>query len=144
MTERIRRPPRRRDGPGGLTAEIVEHLLHGGCLFAEFNLDTTEARAMWIEQGPDLLPPFILRHPGCRPWAWWLLAVREHGPRKQLRDGPRALAEPTWFGISPRWTAPPPCDMHETQLDYLQRNGLLTEDEQRLLTATDGPGWPME
>lgn len=144
MTERTRRPPRRRDGPNGLTSEIIEHLLHGGCLFAEFVLDEREAVALWLEHSDDLLPPFVLRHPGERPWAWWLLAVREHGPRRQLKSGPRALAEPTWFGISPTWSAPPPCDMHETQQSYLQRHGLLTEDEQRLLTATDGPGWPME
>ncbi|MFN6106628.1 MAG: hypothetical protein ACK5EA_19545 [Planctomycetaceae bacterium] len=137
MTERTRKPPRRRDGPGGLTAEIVEHLLEGNCLFAEFILDTTEAVALWLEHGPDLLSGFILRNPGCRPWAWWLLAVREHGPRRQLRDGPRALNGALWFGVPSMWTAPPPPDMHETQLDYLQRQGLLEHDEQRLLTATD-------
>ena len=140
MTERTRKPPRRRDGPGGLTAEIVEHLLEGNCLFdPRVYLDEREAVALWIEHSDDLLPPYILRHPGERPWAWWLLAVREHGPRRQLKSGPRALNPPVWFGVPSMWTAPPPPDMHETQRSYLQRQGLLEHDEQRLLTATDGP-----
>jgi hypothetical protein len=145
MTERIRRPPRRRSGPGGLSPEHVEHLLFGGCLFAEFVLDEREAVALWLEHGPDLLQPFVLRHPGCRPWAWWLLAVKEHGPRKQLRDGPRALNPPVWFGVPSMWTAPPPPDMFESQATFLQRLNLLESQERLLMTATGRPPiWPME
>jgi len=141
MTERIRKPPRRRTAPDGLTPEIIECLLHGSCLFAPVVLDNAEARILWRDHEQALLPDWILRHPGNRPFAWWLAAVLEHGPRRQVKPGPRPLSQPTWFGIAALWEAPPPDDMHETQRTYLQRHGLLEFHEARL-TATDGPVWP--
>jgi hypothetical protein len=115
-------------------------LLEGFCLYdPRVFLDEREAVALWIEHGPDLMPGFILRQPGCRPWAWWMLAVREHGPRRQLRDGPRALNGAVWFGRPSLWTAPPPPDMFESQATFLQRLNLLETQERLLMTATGRP-----
>jgi hypothetical protein len=129
-----------------LSPEAVEHLQWGSVMFdANFHLTVLEGRALWKKHGADLLlESWIDRYPGSRPWGWWLQALETTGPRRQLRDGPRALSAPTWFGTPGLFADVPPEGLFESETHYLMRHRLLGETELRLIETATGaaPGRP--
>jgi len=145
MTRPIRQAPRRRSAPGGMSAEALEHLLCGYVMFdPNFHLSILDGRALWKQHGPALLAGWINRHPGSRPWGWWLAQLETTGPRRQLREGPRALGGPIWFGTPARFEDVPPEAMFESEFTYLMRHKLMGEIEQRFIETATGaaPGRP--
>jgi hypothetical protein len=110
---------------------------------------------LWREHKNEFLPEFIRKHPGRRPVAWWLYDAPRWDrkfdawfdgtlmePRRQVGGAgatpwDSGLAVVPWFsyGLPNSWegydAADPP--RFESQAAYLQRHGLLTEAERKVL-----------
>jgi hypothetical protein len=86
-----------------------------------------ELRKLWAEVREDFLAKHTARSPGTRPWAWWKFEATE--PRLQVAPGPEALGPADWFGMPSKYAGMPPDDMYETEAEYLERLGLLTDEE---------------
>jgi hypothetical protein len=75
--------------------------LLSGCPGALYFLERERVRALWDEYGEYITARHIARYPGSRPPNWW------------------------------RFDRPAPLIAGEPQLDYLERNGLLTSQERK-------------
>jgi hypothetical protein len=99
-------------------------------------LDEDQLREVWEEMGDSLLADFIAEKPGCRPWAWWVFDATE--PRRRTGDAPDPIGDELWFG-KPRLTrGVPPKDAYESERAYLDRLGLLTDEERRCNDSRPG------
>jgi len=107
-------------------------------------VDGAAVEAAWRELEDELLPAFIHKNPGRRPWAWWAFDAPE--PTRRVLRGVDVLKNPTtpeWvrrkvnFGVIRVFNAQ--CHRHgvvvESQPAYLQRHGLLTDGESAALGA---------
>jgi hypothetical protein len=132
-TTRRRRQYERRV-PAQQSERTVEKLQSGDDWHPMFDgpaLSDDELRKVWRQLRSDLLDRHIKEKPGTRPWAWWRFESTE--PREQVSDGPEPIGPPDWFGKPSRYLGQPPENMYESQVDYLERLGLLTDDERELL-----------
>lgn len=95
-------------------------------------------RGIWLELCAELLADWIAERAGSRPAAWWWFDAAEPRARVGGTGTPAHLPEclcgiPTsWFEID---QDDPP--RFESQATYLDRHGLLTPAERRVLTARD-------
>jgi len=110
--------------------------------YAGGDLDTDAVAEGWGELRDELLPAYIAERPGQRPAAWWWFDAPE--PARRVLRGHDVLADPdtpAWarqkvsFGAckcynKPAWENPP---VIESQAAYLDRHGLLTDDERKQL-----------
>jgi hypothetical protein len=94
-------------------------------------LSDDELRAAWDDLREELLARHIAEHPGSRPWAWWQYDTPE--PRRQIGPGPEPIGDADWFGCPSKFRGIPPSGMYESEADYLERLGLLKDDERRRL-----------
>jgi len=100
-----------------------------------------EVEQAWMVVGEQLMEQHIREHPGSRPWGWWRYEANE--PRR-LRPGADDPASPGCREFSmglPRFLkcdAPWPeyKNWYETELDYLDRRGLLKASERQALAVT--------
>lgn len=109
------------------------------------NLDRDAVAEAWEELRDELLPAYILEHPGRRPWAWW--EVESPEPRRCI-EGPGAHAfrnpnAPAWtkrlsFGKPTCWGGDDFANpsRYESQPAYLDRHGLLDDAERLALAAS--------
>jgi len=70
--------------------------------------DSSSARRVWREYRAELLPEFVVEHPGTRPHAWWRFDAPEPSRRRLGGIGtpsPEVLAyAPTFaFGLPVHW-----------------------------------------
>jgi hypothetical protein len=108
--------------------------------YREGKLHISSAEEAWEELRDELLPRFVLEHPGTRPWAWWRFDAPE--PTRQLFGGYDAFLKSIppllideildwgtgWYvSVGINEMADPP--VVETQAGFLERHGLLTEPE---------------
>ncbi len=157
----------RRPDLAALTRELFYHLTVGWCHFRDAGCRGLEELVeAWAVHGPAILPRWIRHHPGTRPFGWWAaVGVPRHGERRLLSaaevkawcaghdwpwddcygDNADAVAEvrqgrlhPGHFGILHTEQWPP---MQESEVDYLDRHGLLGRAEVRALdeAAAAGP-----
>lgn len=129
-----------------------QHLLTGRSFFDDTFADDDQMRQAWSEIGEELTAEWIAERPGTRPWGWWKFVAKE--PRRCL-SGPHPFtngartrflgdkAKLTRFGL-PRMlvcpTSAPGCPddfacRFESERDFLERLGLLTQAERNLLGA---------
>jgi hypothetical protein len=107
-----------------------------------------DVHALWDKFHDDVLPDYIERNPGYRPWAWWEFDATE--PRRCV-DGPGAFAfrsddAPEWtrhlhFGMpsvhgGDDWDCP---SHYENQAAYLDRLGMLSDAEREALGGKIAP-----
>jgi hypothetical protein len=107
-----------------------------------------DIHVLWDKFRDDVLPDYIEWHPGHRPWGWWEFDAPE--PRRCV-SGPGAFAfrnddAPDWtkhlhFGMpavhgGDDWDNP---SHYESQAAYLDRLGLLTDDEREALGGEIAP-----
>ncbi len=104
-----------------------------------------EMRDAWDAVRDDVLPAFIEKHPGRRPFAWWLF---DHGRERPLyrerlegfcteeqlrREQGRGDSSRFGFLHTQMWGSKG--YFQEQEEDYLARHGLLGRDELRLVRA---------
>ena len=130
-------PRLRRRLKGRAAYSIEKHgdiLTSGHDYFGEF-LNEEHRLEAWKALRSDILPAFILEHPGERPESWWRFDMPE-GTRRECTSGQHPHDDPTngllrdlYYGI-PRFQRA--CDRsatYETQTDYLRRHSLLSAAE---------------
>ncbi|MFH1419620.1 MAG: hypothetical protein ABII12_15195 [Planctomycetota bacterium] len=164
MTRVLRRPKRRRAGYG---ESHIRQLLTGfdffGDAFGREDRGTLDLHAMregWELLRDELLPKWIEEHPGTRPAAWWLFDSPQR--RRRTDSKPHPFANPErrarveeWRRDHPDvaardayrlWFGKPACLIvlddfdaaYEPERTYLERLGLLTEDEQAAILYNRG------
>ena len=145
----------------GLDFSVLAHPHHGN----GFDDDDEARRRAWFAHREELLqawtadPPDqdhrgdlgqpLLGGAGSRPWAWWRYEAPES--RRQVGGEGTPLDDTLFdFGIPRQWQAldgdDPP--RFEDEAAYLERNGLLTDDEQGRESGprqlwNDDPGAPV-
>lgn len=107
----------------------------------------------WEKYREAVLGEWIKLHPGTRPWAWWKYDAPESA-RQWLGGSGCPLMPAGWqetkriqggllhFGVPTQWRVlPDPADppVFESQVAYLHRLGLLTDEEQNLPPAAFAP-----
>ena len=111
------------------------------------------AHEAWQSLRPTVLPAWAGKHPGTRPWAWWLFDAprsQDYGwrpPDGRLRIGGSgevlvdAALDDEGMGVPTRWRSgtvdPRDPPTFESSASYLRRHGLLIEGEERRLRAGD-------
>jgi len=117
--------------------------------------DDRSPKALWAEHKAEFLPEFIRKNPGRRPVAWWLYDSprwdRKFGawfdgtlmePRKQLSgagaapwDAGQCVVPWHAYGLPCVWESYDPADppRFESEVVYLERHGLLTNAEKKIL-----------
>lgn len=106
-----------------------------------------ETQALWVRHGARLLEEWVTVHPGCRPFAWWVSEAPE--PRRVLRGIELLLGRPArdevWWrprrGV-PFFVQVRPVDYIgypaiESEAHYLERLGLLADEERARVQAED-------
>lgn len=160
MPRVIRRAKKR---SAGYDEDHVRHLLHGVALcpgsgFRTYGheSDYEAMRVAWGILRDQLLTAWIAEHPGCRPFAWWKFDAVERRQRtngiphpfdnqvrrKQVETMARkaptfeAIAYELYYGRPRALVVRDDFDAHyETEPEYLQRLGLLTESEVEALAT---------
>ena len=108
--------------------------LETGHSFFERYETIEDMRAAWNAVGDELTNEFIRQHPGTRPFAWWILEHKQERPinpdggadDKHLAQ----LRREARFGfLDTRIWLSRLIPIQEDQTFYLQRSGLLTDDE---------------
>jgi hypothetical protein len=98
-------------------------------------------RQAWEDLRDDLMADWIESNPFTRPDGWWRYEAPE---RRQCLSGPHPHDDPAWPNNCPKWLSrgkPRFCAVvpgdykaqYETQREYLERLGLLTNHERALL-----------
>jgi hypothetical protein len=124
------------------TNEFTEHkqfqLDCGHDFFHEGYPDTPEGhrqmKADWRRHKRSIMREHISREPGSRPWAWWEFDSAPYGQRRLLEGRYSPLSDKIWFG-QPCWYNigdPPP--VWETEEEFLDRHGLLGDQEKTALS----------
>ena len=124
------------------------HLLTGKPFMYLHGINTrTELAVAWRLHRERLLPEFIQKKPGRRPFAWWLL---EHGKERPIvgvnsweNTISIARAEPCYLGFlhtcAVGWTKDGRVEsLQEMESDYLRRHDLLEQWEIDWLDEHDG------
>ena len=152
-TNRKRKVPPLRQTEG-LTPKRESYLVLGTWFFGDkdeqFPFHSMDhAREIWEQYKDDLMAGRFQfrwfgqtenREPGKRPWAWWEFhGVPKYGPRKLIRGEDRKVGLWYSFGLPAFVTEFDDGDQYETQAEYLERNGLLTPEEQAELRKTPPP-----
>jgi len=149
-------------------SRAVRRALIGGSYFAFMDdlrfgpgptLGHDVAVEAWAELRDELLPAFIVEHPGQRPWAWWECEAPE--PRRRIDELPHPfkddrreaqLAEDRrnpdyalheleyslYFGLPGLWVLESDGDGYEPEKDCLHRLGLLDYAESQALETLEG------
>jgi len=147
-------PPRRRHlgrAQRGWTEEHLEQLRTGHDFFGDaFGRDDREtfdeelAKQAWDEVGEQITAEHIAHSPGSRPWAWWHFSAPE--PRRVVAgDENSESGWPPWEDRTtrkysygrPNPIKPPDTAQYDDQHDYLDRLGLLTEDERHAIAVAN-------
>jgi hypothetical protein len=145
----------------------VEHLLTGCNFFDGYGRprggpsDDATWRAAWEDLREELLPKFIAKYPGHRPWAWWRYDSPPPHRRRRIGAKPHpfdnherkvhierlTLQRPTANEIGSQlyelWFGKPASVIglddiqaeYESERDFLERHGLLTDAERAALGA---------
>jgi hypothetical protein len=134
-----------REGRKELTPEEVQMLFDGFDFFRTFRSDE-HRRRVWRENRGALMQMWFEdeENLGRRPWGWWRFDAREL--RRRVGGSGRAVMDdedcPAWarktsFGEPAVFAEYDPDDppRFESQLEYLQRHELLTEEEQERLAS---------
>lgn len=137
----IRRRARvRREDFQELTPDQKRHLLKGRAFFNDGFKDLESFSLAWSIHGPGLLPEFIEKHPGSRPFAWWICDHKKELPPIATWATPEHLEmhrgfQPNHFGFlygnafgGGEW-------MLQLEQDYLYENGLMTPEEIEMYEA---------
>jgi hypothetical protein len=98
-----------------------------------FATDCTEEDLpeLWERFGEEILADHIAQHPGSRPWGWWRWSAPE-APRLVESGGITILDVDNYYP----WPEDlDPHQQYETERDYLERLGLLTDAERAALAA---------
>jgi hypothetical protein len=113
----------------------------------KFYLTAVEREGLWEIHRDAILSTWLVRHPGTRPWAWWLLDATE--PRRctagaELLYPVRKPGDGEWIWRQ-NWGVPALLQCRprgyvglpdvEAQAAYLDRLGLLGADERTALAA---------
>jgi hypothetical protein len=118
----------------GLDSERTRYRLRTGLDSSFWDgepLEDDELAEAWAMFGDEILAEYIAMTPGSRPFGWWLYQAPE--PRQQIGDGPEPQGAADFFGCPSVFLGQPPSDMYESERDYLERLGLLTDDERKAL-----------
>jgi hypothetical protein len=119
----------------------------GGPQFSDWSAaDPAPWKAAWKYHGVEILAEYIAAHPGRRPWPWW---VWDHGQERPIvnpmgaEQELQAREQYTIFGVLvcgiEHGHGAAPGEMHpwlEPEEEYLERMGLLTDGERKILSAT--------
>jgi hypothetical protein len=135
---RLRRRARiRKPDLSDLSKDQRYHLEHGMSWFGGFEDNLEAFTEAWEIHGEAILAEFIAKHPGRRPFAWWLL---EHKKERPLLDGyTREEFREYRFGghrfgfLHTNGWIPP---VQEDEIAYLDRLNLLTPQEREILGLT--------
>jgi hypothetical protein len=89
---------------------------------------------LWAVFGGEITTDWIAKHPGTRPFGWWLLV---HGKERPVVGEPIGRNEKFahTFGFLHEEAGFNRRGMQESQADYLRRHGLLSETEIRALAT---------
>ena len=111
-----------------LTEEQRAFLLRGRSFFEPAFENADELCLSWTIHRDRLLPEYIAKYPGQRPFAWWFCDHGHERPiiRQWLTPEGIARERAKKFGFLSTATCPP---FQEPGPDYLQRLGLLAPDE---------------
>ena len=133
---------RKRPGRRGYSDVDLDHLLVGKDYFSSFghgaDFDEPDFRIAWGNLQVSLLLEWITKYPRTRPFAWWIYNAPER--RRRINA---SQAKTAWPESAPRYRADTrhlldatlsmssSCEdaEYETQAAYLERLGLLTENE---------------
>jgi hypothetical protein len=117
--------------------------LDGTVLLSRWPADDPEPwAAAWDCHGERLLAEWIEKHPGSRPWPWWIFEHCQERPiaNPMRPDVEAGLRDRARFGylhttILHGHGAPPGVmlPLQEPEVDYLDRNDLLTPREREVL-----------
>jgi len=86
---------------------------------------------VWHKYGDEVLKSWIAEHPLTRPWSWWLVDAPE--PRKRLVPDKHYWKDWKKFSHGIPENRRDSEKEFETEAQYLERLGLLTESEKKLL-----------
>jgi hypothetical protein len=89
--------------------------------------------SLWRDVRDELLPAFVARFPGYRPYAWWIAEAPE--PARRITGGTMERG-PLAFGVSQflaRVDDSTTGARLETQAAFLDRHGLLGNEERQAL-----------
>ena len=123
-----------------LTIDIESELIHGRPMLGKgCHGDIELLREAWEIHRDVVLPEYIAKNPGCRPFAWWVL---EHGEERPIiQDLPegekyfRRQYERYGFLHSMLYGGPDFGPFQEEEWDYLDRLGLLSAEEVAAIEA---------
>jgi hypothetical protein len=141
-----RRAPRRRQQVSDLTQDQRYHLETGMFYQGGFGADLERFTAAWEEHGEQILAEFIDRHPGRRPFAWWLLEHKQERPmidrsvpahRVEALRRADGRGNPFGFLHTRCYGGPAFGPLQEPEEDYLRRKGLLTSEERAALVSAN-------
>ena len=99
-----------------------------------------KTREYWEAHRDEILPSWVERFPGTRPWGWW--QVEAPLPRQEIGHDPPTewtLGDVYVRGL-PYDCDPPPYDQldsYESEATYLSRQGLLLKGEKKRLKKKD-------
>jgi hypothetical protein len=142
MPRFYRRAPQRRPAPAELDADLRAELIFGVPLLGPGCADRDALAEAWALHGDTVLRDFVQRHPGQRPFGWWLL---DHGKERPINpDVPDAVAarlreQNTYYGylhssVLGKWAGTVTW-FQEPEAEYLRRHRLLTSKERKALAA---------
>jgi hypothetical protein len=126
------------------TGEMPGDDIQGSRLQA-FDARYHDRQKTWETHRDTILAAWLLAHPGTRPHAWWRRDAPE--PRRRLGGVGEPYSDGLWYGVPAYWTTPslaalggiatdpddPP--VYESEAAFLERLGLLTDEERRRLPA---------
>ena len=103
-----------------------------------------DLRSAWRKERAGILELFEQDKPGHRPWAWWFFDA----PSPRLKIGGQGVpvwekypaVKPCYFmGIPEYFEDNDESDplLYESESAYLKRHGLLSSEEEKMLTSAD-------
>jgi hypothetical protein len=128
--KRYRGPRRRQNQSVTLTSEVRRQLETGRPMFScTPPLGDDQLAEAWERWGGTILAEFVERHPGRRPFAWWLFeGVPAYGERPVVDHSipARALEQMRIRGVLHTWAYPP---IQEEEPEFLARVGEVSKKE---------------
>ena len=141
-TNRRRKEFSRRGDVEPLDGDRAMHLAYGYDVFGGGFTSADELLRSWAVHGAVILPAWLERFPGYRPFAWWFEVAPRHGERRILpgqehdaeiwREGNRNRH----FGLLHTETIPP---IQESQTEFLERKKLFVRGEQARIESGETP-----
>jgi hypothetical protein len=149
-------PVKRRIGIGRrpdlevLTREQYDHLANGWTYFSQGYASREDAELAWEIHGDAIMESYVKEHPGRRPFGWWLFQHRKERPIvgksfepdeiANMRRNIRLNADHFGFLHTSIFAWPDGKTLEylqEPERDYLERHGLLSDEELEALAAFD-------